>query len=58
MIKGSNEIDGHMRSLRYHVIHVNSSLDEFVKKAVKELVDCRVRYQKLLNNHCIEDIMA
>ena len=44
MIKGSNEIDGCMRSFRDRVIPIISSLDEIVKKAVKELVGCRVRY--------------
>ena len=57
MIKGSDEIDGHMRSFIDCVIPVSSSLDEIVKKAVKELVGCRVRYQEPLNSHCIEDIM-
>ena len=57
MIKGSDEIDGHMRSFKDRVIPVSSSLDEIVKKVVKELGGCRVRYQKLLNIHCIEDIM-
>ena len=57
MIKDSNEVDGHMRSLRDRVIPVSSSLDEFVKKEVKELVGYRVRYQELLNSHHIGDIM-
>ena len=57
MIKGNNEIDGRMRSLRYRVIPINSSLHKFVKNAVKELVGCKVRYQELLKSHCIEDIM-
>ena len=57
MIKGSNEIDGHMRSFRDRVIPVSSSLDEIVKKAIKELVGCRVRYQEPLNSHHIEDTM-
>ena len=58
MIKGSNEIDGCMRSFRDHVIPISSSLDEIVKKLVKEtLVDYRVRYQEPLNIHRIEDIM-
>ena len=35
MIKGSNEIDGHMRSFRDIVIPVSSSLDEIMKKEVK-----------------------
>ena len=57
MIKGSNKTDGHMRSLRDHFIPVSSSLDEFVKKAIKESVSCRVRYQELLNSDCTEGIM-
>ena len=47
MLKGSNEIDGHMRSLGDSFIPFNSLLDEFVKKEVKELVGCRVRYQEM-----------
>ena len=57
MIKGSNEIDGCMRSFIDRVIPICSSLDEIVKKAVKELVGYRVRYQEPLNSHHIEDIM-
>ena len=57
MIKGSDEIDGHTRSFRACIIPVSSSLDEIVRKAVKELGGCIVRYQELLNSHCIEDIM-
>ena len=57
MIKGSDETYGHMRSFRDRVIPVSSSLDEIVKKAVKELAGCKVRYQEPLNSHCIEDIM-
>ena len=57
MIKGSDEFYGCMRSFRDRVIPVSSSLEEIVKKAVKELDGCIVRYQELLNNHCIEDIM-
>ena len=57
MIKGSDKIDGHMRSFRDHVIPVSSSFDEIVKKAVKELGGCKVRYRELLNSHCVKDIM-
>ena len=57
MIKGSDEIDGHMRSFRDCLIPISSSLDEIVNKVVKELGSGRVRYQELLNSHCIKDIM-
>ena len=57
MIKGSDETDGQMRIFRDHVIPVSSSLDEIVKKAVKELGGCKVRYRELLNSHCVKDIM-